>query len=133
MTIGEYVKQYRKSQGLSMQAFGEKCNLSRAYISILEKGINPTTGKAFAPTIETLNKIAEVTGVTIDTLLPMLDSNQLVTVNAPSSLSLTQQEETHIKKYRQLDADGREDVDDYVDMKLAKLQRKAEEDVESLG
>lgn len=49
------------------------------------------------------------------------------------SLSLTQQEETHIKKYRQLDADGREDVDDYVDMKLAKLQRKAEEDVESLG
>ena len=33
MTIGEYVKQYRKSQGLSMQAFGEKCNLSRAYIS----------------------------------------------------------------------------------------------------
>lgn len=49
------------------------------------------------------------------------------------SLSLTQQEETHIKKYRQLDADGKEDVDDYVDMKLAKLQRKAEEDVESLG
>ncbi|HAM93213.1 MAG TPA: XRE family transcriptional regulator [Phascolarctobacterium succinatutens] len=49
------------------------------------------------------------------------------------SLSLTQQEETHIKKYRQLDADGREDVDDYVDMKLAKLQRKAEEGAESLG
>lgn len=134
MTIGEYVKQYRKSQGLSMQAFGEKCNLSRAYISILEKGINPTTGKAFAPAIETLNKIAEVTGVTIDTLLPMLDSNQLVTVNAPSpSLSLTQQEETHIKKYRQLDADGKEEIDDIIDVKLAKLQRKAEEDVESLG
>ena len=134
MTIGEYVKQYRKSQGLSMQAFGEKCNLSRAYISILEKGINPTTGKTFAPTIETLNKIAEVTGVTIDTLLPMLDSNQLVTVNAPSpSLSLTQQEETHIKKYRQLDADGKEEIDDIIDVKLAKLQRKAEEDVESLG
>ena len=131
MTIGEYVKRYRKSQGLSMQAFGDKCNLSRAYISILEKGINPTTGKAFAPTIETLSKIAEVTGVTIDTLLPMLDGNQLVTVN--SSLSLTQQEETHIKKYRQLDADGKEEIDDIIDVKLAKLQRKAEEDVESLG
>ena len=81
MTIGEYVKQYRKSQGLSMQAFGEKCNLSRAYISILEKGINPTTGKPFAPTVETLNKIAEATGVSIDTLIPMLDGNQLVTLN----------------------------------------------------
>ena len=52
---------------------------------------------------------------------------------ASSSLSLTQQEETHIKKYRQLDADGREEIDDIIDVKLAKLQRKAEEDAESLG
>ena len=49
------------------------------------------------------------------------------------SLSLTQQEETHIKKYRQLDADGKEEIDDIIDVKLAKLQRKAEEDVENLG
>ena len=49
------------------------------------------------------------------------------------SLSLTQQEETHIKKYRQLDADGKEEIDDIIDVKLAKLQRKAEEGAESLG
>lgn len=132
MTIGEYVRNYRKKQGLSMQAFGEKCNLSRAYISILEKGINPTTGKAFAPTIETLNKIAEVTGVTIDALLPMLDGNQLITVNHSNS-SYSEDEKNLIKKYRQLDADGKEDVEDYVDMKLAKLQRKAEEEERDLG
>ena len=132
MTIGEYVRNYRKKQGLSMQAFGEKCNLSRAYISILEKGINPTTGKAFAPTIETLNKIAEVTGVTIDTLLPMLDGNQLITVNHSNS-SYSEDEKNLIQKYRQLDADGKEDVDDYIDMKLAKLQRKAEEEERNLG
>lgn len=133
MTIGEYVKQYRKSQGLSMQAFGEKCNLSRAYISILEKGINPTTGKPFAPTIETLNKIAEVTGVTIDALLPLLAQNQLVTINSPAPLFLTQQEETHIKKYRQLDAYGKEEIDDLLDVKLAKLQRRAEKEEANLG
>ena len=52
---------------------------------------------------------------------------------APVPLSLTQQEETHIKKYRQLDADGKEEIDDIIDVKLAKLQRKAEEDVENLG
>ena len=52
---------------------------------------------------------------------------------APVPLSLTQQEETHIKKYRQLDADGKEEIDDLIDVKLAKLQRKAEEDAESLG
>ena len=49
------------------------------------------------------------------------------------SLSLTQLEETHIKKYRQLDADGKEEIDDLIDVKLAKLQRKAEEYAESLG
>ena len=49
------------------------------------------------------------------------------------SLSLTQQEETHIKKYRQLDADGKEEINDLIDVKLAKLQRKAEEGAESLG
>ena len=38
-----------------------------------------------------------------------------------------------IKKYRQLDADGKEEIDDIIDVKLAKLQRKAEEDVENLG
>lgn len=42
-------------------------------------------------------------------------------------------EQTHIKKYRQLDADSKEDVDDYVDMKLAKVQRKAEEEEQKLG
>ncbi len=133
MTIGEYVKQYRKSQGLSMQAFGDKCNLSRAYISILEKGINPTTGKSFAPTIETLNKIAEVTGVTIDTLLPMLDGDQLVTVNSVSTLSLTPQEETHIKKYRRLDADGKRRVDYALDIEYGLVQDSAEKDDQKLG
>ena len=136
MKIGDYVKQYRIEHGLSMQAFGDRCGLSRAYISILEKGINPTTGKSFAPTIETLKKIADVTNADFDTLLLMLDGGQPIIVNATPSTSssqFTEHEETLIKKYRQLDADGKEDVDDYVDMKLAKIQRKAEEEEQKLG
>ena len=53
--------------------------------------------------------------------------------SAPAPLSLTQQEETHIKKYRQLDADGKEEIDDLLDVKLAKLQRSAEKEEENLG
>lgn len=37
-----------------------------------------------------------------------------------------------IKKYRQRKADGGE-IDDLIDVKLGRLQRKAEEGVESLG
>ena len=80
-------------------------------------------GKKY-PRMDKIEKLANYFNISINDLL--------IQTSSPS-LSLTQQEETHIKKYRQLDADGREDVDDYVDMKLAKLQRKAEEGAESLG
>ncbi len=38
-----------------------------------------------------------------------------------------------IKKYRQRKADGWEEIDDLIEVKLPKLQRKAEEGAESLG
>lgn len=86
-------------------------------------------GKKY-PRMDKIEKLANYFDISINELLL-----QSVTVPVPASpsLSLTQQEETHIKKYRQLDADGKEEIDDLIDVKLAKLQRKAEEDVESLG
>lgn len=86
-------------------------------------------GKKY-PRMDKIEKLANYFDISINELLL-----QSVTVPVPasSSLSLTQQEETHIKKYRQLNADGKEEIDDLIDVKLAKLQRKAEEDVESLG
>ena len=50
-----------------------------------------------------------------------------------SSLSLTQQEETHIKKYRQLDADGRERVDYVLDMEHKLANKRAEKEEQRLG
>lgn len=86
-------------------------------------------GKKY-PRMDKIEKLANYFDISINELLL-----QSVTVPVPasSSLSLTQQEETHIKKYRQLDADGKEEIDDLIDVKLAKLQRKAEEGVENLG
>ena len=80
-------------------------------------------GKKY-PRMDKIEKLANYFDISINELLL-----QSVTVPVPasSSLSLTQQEETHIKKYRQLDADGKEEIDDLIDVKLAKLHRKAEE------
>lgn len=120
MTLGEYVKKYRKEHGLSMQAFGDRCGLSRAYISILEKGINPTTGKNFAPTVDTLNRIAEAIGITIEVLLPLLDDNQMISVNtpAPASFELTDTEKTLITKYRTLTPTNKSAIDLQIDFML---------------
>lgn len=49
------------------------------------------------------------------------------------SLSLTQQEEKHIKKYRQLDADGRERVDYVLDMEHKLANERAEKEEQRLG
>lgn len=77
--------------------------------------------------IDVLIRIANILGVRVEYFSDEVSSFQQTVPQ------LTPQEETHIKKYRQLDDDGKEDVDDYVDMKLAKLQRKAEEDERNLG
>lgn len=135
MNIKEYVYNYRKEHSLSMQAFGDMCGLSRAYISILEKGINPTTGKPFIPTIDTLKKIAEVTGTDLDSLLKMLDDSQPVIVNIPPApmLQLTDQEKSMIKKYRQLNADGKNRVDYVLNMEFDLMNNSAEKEEQNLG
>ena len=81
MKIGKWVKQYRERNGLSMQAMADLCGFSKAYIGMLEKGINNRTGKELSPTIQTFNRIATATGIDLDKLLKTLDKDQSVTVN----------------------------------------------------
>lgn len=46
---------------------------------------------------------------------------------------LTESELALIKKYRQLDADGKADINDLIDSKLARAERAAKEQDEGLG
>jgi len=116
MPFKDMLKSLREERGLSQDELARLTQLSKSTISMYENGNRE-------PKFETLEVIADFFNVDMNTLL---DKKQPIMV-------LTQQEETHIKKYRQLDADGKEEIDDLIDVKLAKLQRKAEEDVESLG
>lgn len=102
MKIGEYIKQYRIEHGVSMQRFAEMCDLSRAYIYILESGRNPSTGRAPVPTIDTLKKIAEVTGVSLDALLQTLDSDDTIMVNAQADPLNVEQLTLHAAAVRAL-------------------------------
>lgn len=44
MQLGEWIKAYRKEQGLSMQNFADLCGFSKAYIGQLEKGLTYSHG-----------------------------------------------------------------------------------------
>ena len=116
MPFKDMLKSLREERGLSQDELARLTQLSKSTISMYENGNRE-------PKFETLEVIADFFNVDMNTLL---DKKQPI-------MALTQQEETHIKKYRQLDADGKEEIDDIIDVKLAKLQRKAEEGVESLG
>ena len=85
MKVGEWLKLYREQHNLSMQALADLCGFSKAYINVLEKGVNPKTGKPISPTMQTFEKIARGTKTDVDTLLKILDGNQPITVNAPAS------------------------------------------------
>lgn len=122
MTLYDRIRTRREQLNMSQEELAKRLGYkSRSTIAKIESGENDITQSKIVA-------FAKALGVKPGYLMGWEDVPE-----PSSSLSLTPQEETHIKKYRQLDADGREDVDDYVDMKLAKLQRKAEEDVESLG
>ena len=41
MTLGDIIKDYRKSHNMSMDLFAEKSGISKAYISLLEKNKHP--------------------------------------------------------------------------------------------
>lgn len=123
MGISENIKILRERYGLSQKELGQIAGVSDKAVSTWEQGLKE-------PRMGAIQKLADYFGIRKSDII---EDGGLVSKQTTSSLSLTQQEETHIKKYRQLDADGKEEIDDIIDVKLAKLQRKAEEDVENLG
>ena len=76
LTLGELVSKYRKEKGLSLQDFATLVGTSRGYIHILEKEVNPATGKPAVPGTKTLTHIAEAMGMDLPTLLELLNSNK---------------------------------------------------------
>ena len=124
MGISENIKILRERYGLSQKELGQIAGVSDKAVSTWEQGLKE-------PRMGAIQKLADYFSIRKSDII---EDGGLMSKRTPSpSLPLTQQEETHIKKYRQLDADGKEEIDDIIDVKLAKLQRKAEEDVESLG
>lgn len=77
MRLGEIIQQYRARNNLSMGDFAKMANLSKPYISMLEANRNSNGGKPIAPSIETLQKVSAVIGLSLDNLLRMLGDEKI--------------------------------------------------------
>lgn len=75
MRLGLIIQEYRREHSLSMDEFSKKCELSKAYIGLLEKGIHPKTGKTIIPSITTIKKAAKGMNINFDELFSKLDED----------------------------------------------------------
>lgn len=73
MTLSELICNYRTEHDLSQRQFALKCDLSNGYISMLEKGANPNTGKPMIPTIPKLTKLATGLDMSLTELFDAVD------------------------------------------------------------
>ena len=73
MTLKDLVIKYRADNGLSQRQFALQCGLSNGYISMFEKGINPSTGAKITPTLPALSKLATGMHTTLNELFTLVD------------------------------------------------------------
>ena len=73
MTLGEFLKNYRKRMSLSQRDLAMRCNVSHSYIGFLESGKNPSTGEPIKPSLVNLHKIANGMEIRLDELLSSID------------------------------------------------------------
>lgn len=89
MKLGDLIKEYRESHDVSQRQFAAACGLSNGYISMLEKGENPKTGKPVTPTLHQLKKLADGMGTTMMDMLDRVDDMPIDIATEAAALSGT--------------------------------------------
>lgn len=98
MTLGDIIKEYRKTHSLSMDDFSAKSGISKAYISLLEKNRHPKTGKPIAPSIQCIKQAADGMNMDFNLLFSIIDGNVIVNKPESKTSSITKKDERDIKK-----------------------------------
>lgn len=86
MTLGDLIFKYRTENELSMDDFSKKSGISKAYVSLIEKNVNPRNNKPVAPTLPTLKKIASAMNMDIDSLLKSLGNEQEISLTNDNNM-----------------------------------------------
>lgn len=119
MELKTFINSYRTEHNLTMEQFAKSASLSKGYISMLEKGYNPQTGKNIIPSISALNNIAIATGTDLDHLLKIIDDIEVSLDSPAQDLIISNPQEAQlIIGYRNLTTANQKELLAYLDMKL---------------
>lgn len=75
MRLEERIKQLRINRNMTMQQLADLSNLTKGYISMLERGLNPSTKKPIVPSLETVQNLANAFNMTLEELLEGVEGN----------------------------------------------------------
>lgn len=129
MTLGDFIHTFRTDHSMNMQDFADQCRLSKAYISILERNVNPATGRPPVPSLETIQSVARVICVDFNTILSALNRDQEVALETSDAVPLpntikkpltrekyaSQMIRTVVASLEQLNEDGQKRVCEYAE------------------
>lgn len=101
MKIGEILKTYREEHGYSLREFAKLSGVSNSYLSMLESGRHPRSGRPIVPTLTKLNQIAAAMGIGVDDLIANMDDTPVRFDDAPS-FRLSALEKEIISRFRLL-------------------------------
>lgn len=75
MTLGDCIREYREEHDMSQRQFADKSGISNAYISMLEKNINPKTGEPPAASYDVYAKVAAMLRISVHELMEKADES----------------------------------------------------------
>ncbi|WP_276764804.1 helix-turn-helix domain-containing protein [Phascolarctobacterium succinatutens] len=119
-TFSDRLRYFMEQKGLKQADLVERTKINKSSISEYLSG-------NYEPKQRNIYKLAVALGIKPSQLMGVEEDQPAAPATTANAMELSEREILLIKKYRQLDADGQEDVEDFVSMKLAKAQRKAEE------
>ena len=99
MQLGDIIKKYREDHGLSLRAFSDLSGVSNSYLSMLESGKHPRSGRPIVPTLTKLNQLADAMGLRVDDLIQKMDD---MPVKIDGNFSLSPLEKQIIIRFRLL-------------------------------
>lgn len=114
MKLGDLIKDFRRSNHLSMQDFANMAGLSKGYVSMLEKNQHPQSQRKLSPSVTTYQKVATAMSMSLDDLISVLDGDEPVRLVQPSN-NLTGSESRLLDSFRVLNQDGQDKVMEYAD------------------
>lgn len=73
MTIGDLIKEFRKTNKMTLEVFAERAGISKAYVSMLERNRN-SRNKPIVPSLATVKSVADVMCLNLNEVLERIDS-----------------------------------------------------------